>query len=228
MIRKTLIALAIGLATVSGAAVAASTVDSARAGAARKVVQLDGDVVVVSLVAAAGQSVANNVAVERYDASGKRVAWAKDGTWTDAGRGSIVFPNSAWHFTAIRDVQVFKDHVWILADSSTTGADGIAKPTTDLIAFSTDGEFKGGRFNVIRPQPERDVIGAGLVFKAATASGLADELTVVATCPEAGAVGGDRLCLQRYEVWSKDDWYPSFAGKAHDEVQWNLNTALVD
>lgn len=231
MIRKTLIAFAIGIVVTPLAATAASPTVSpspsveaaARPAATRKVVQFGGDVVVVSLAATSGDAGANNIAVERFGASGQPLAWTNPGIWTDTAGARILFPNSAWHFTAVRDVQVHKDHLWILADSATTGADGTVRPTADLLVFSAEGEFKGGRFNVIRPKPGREVIGAGLIFKPA-ADASTDQLTVVATCPEAGGVDGDLLCMQRFDVSSHEGWYPTFGGTAQDEVQWNVRS----
>jgi hypothetical protein len=234
MNRKHLIALACG-ALLAGSAFASTPVSApaaqnSHASAAdsvksRKVVQVGNDVVIVSLVAAPGETAANNVGITRYNAAGEPVAWSKSGSWTDAAGQNIVFPKSAWHFTAIRDAQVFKDHVWILADSATIDSDGQPKHTTDILAFDTSGEFKGGRFNVIRPEVTRDVVGAGMVFSSATGAKGADQLLVVAGCPDFAAASDDRLCVQRYLLSTRDQWYPSFASDGkNEESNWYLKS----
>lgn len=202
---------------------AAATALRAQAPAqSRKVVQIGNDIVVVSLVPAAGTGTADNIGITRYDATGTPLAWGTTGAWNPDGGSDILFPNSPWHFTAIRDVQVFKDHVWILADSTVAGSGGETRRTTDILAFSTRGEFKGGHFNVIRAEPSRNVIGAGMAFTPAAAGEAADRLLVVAACPDDTA-SDDRLCLRRFELATRDAWYPSFAGSAESESRWNLD-----
>ncbi|HUD42254.1 MAG TPA: hypothetical protein VMR06_09710 [Dokdonella sp.] len=203
------------------AAPLASDIPAMATAQVRKVVQVGDDVIVVSLVAADGQTRADNVGITRYGADGTPVAWRSAGAWNPGGGAAIVFPNSAWHFTAIRDVQVFKDHLWVLADSAVVDGDGASRRSTDILTFSTAGEFKGGHFNVIHPGPSQDVIGAGMAFKAAADGEGADRLLVVAGCPEDGQ-SGDRLCLQRFLLSTREDWYPSFAGDGSTQTRWTL------
>ncbi len=220
---KLTLAASIGLlcaGTVQAAPPAHDTTATATA-QARKVVQVGDDVIVVSLVAADGRSRADNVGITRYGADGTPLAWRTAGAWNPDGGAAIVFPNSAWHFTAIRDVQVFKDHLWVLADSATVDGEGATRSSTDILTFSTAGEFKGGHFNVIHPGPSQDVIGAGMAFKAAADGENADRLLVVAGCAEDGKAS-DRLCLQRFLLSTREDWYPSFAGDGSTQTRWTL------
>lgn len=219
------LAASIGLicaGSLQAAPLAPDTSATATAAPSRKVVQVGDDVIVVSLVAADGQRRADNVGITRYAADGTPLAWQTAGAWNPQGGASIVFPNSAWHFTAIRDVQVFKDHLWVLADSASGTADGKTRRSTDILTFSTSGEFKGGHFNVIAPGASGDVIGAGMAFKAAAAGENADRLLVVAGCPDT-AQSDDRLCLQRFLLSTREDWYPSFAGDGSSRTRWNLS-----
>lgn len=217
---KLTLAASIGL-LCAGAVQAASPASDTTTAQARKVVQVGDDVIVVSLVAADGQTRADNVGITRYGTDGTPVAWRTAGAWNPDGGAAIVFPNSAWHFTAIRDVQVFKDHLWVLADSATVDGDGATRRSTDILTFSTAGEFKGGHFNVVHPGSSQDVIGAGMAFKAAADGENADRLLVVAGCPEGGQTS-DRLCLQRFLLSTREDWYPSFAGDGSTQTRWNL------
>lgn len=118
-------------------------------------------------------------------------------------------------------VQVFKDHLWVLADSAIVDGEGTTRRSTDILTFSTAGEFKGGHFNVIHPGPAQDVIGAGMAFKAAAEGESADRLLVVAGCAQDGQAS-DGLCLQRFLLSTREDWYPSFAGDGSTQTRWNL------
>lgn len=220
---KLTLAASIGLLCAAAVQAASSAPDATTPAAAqaRKAVQVGDDVIVVSLVAADGQTRADNVGITRYGADGTPVAWRSAGAWNPDGGAAIVFPNSAWHFTAIRDVQVFKDHLWVLADSAIVDGEGTTRRSSDILTFSTAGEFKGGHFNVIHPGPAQDVIGAGMAFKAAAEGESADRLLVVAGCAQDGQAS-DGLCLQRFLLSTREDWYPSFAGDGSTQTRWNL------
>lgn len=223
MIRHTLFGIAVAgmFATSAFAATdafAASTVS-------RKIVQLGDDVVVVSLVDAAGRGTADNLGIARYDASGQAVGWSQRTSWTDASGQHIVFPNSAWHFTAIRDVQVHKDTLWILVDATHADPAGHVVRKADLLAFDTDGRFKGGRFGVIAADGSRDVIGAGMVFQSSATAG-EDRLLVAAACPDLAGGAEDRLCVQHYRISTTVDGLPAVvADGAHRADNWSLKTA---
>lgn len=223
MIRPILLAFAAAglLATSAFAApesIAAST-------ASRKIVQLGDDVVVVSLVDAAGRGSADNIGIERYDATGQAVGWQQRTSWTDASGQHIVFPNTAWHFTAIRDVQVHKDTLWILVDAAHADPAGHVVRKADLLAFDQDGRFKGGRFDVIATDGSRDVISAGMVFQS-TARSDEDRLLVAAACPDLAGGAEDRLCVQHYRISTTVDGLPAVVADGDlGSDSWSLKTA---
>ena len=223
MIRSTLLGIAVaGLFATTAFAAPDALAASA---ASRKIVQLGDDVVVVSLVDAAGRGSADNVGIERYDASGNRVGWSQHSSWTDATGQHIVFPNTAWHFTAIRDAQVHKGTLWILVDATHADPAGHVVRKADLLAFDQDGGFKGGRFGVIATDGSRDVIGAGMVFQP-SAQGDDDRLLVAAACPDLAGGADDRLCVQHYRVCTTVDGLPAVVADGTPRSDsWSLKTA---
>lgn len=226
MNRKSRIAIAVASVFAASAAFATSPSTAFAETPSRKVVQIGDDVVVIGLVPAPGSSVADNIAISRFTADGEPLSWTQRTSWTDAEGTSIVFPGSAWHFTAVRDVQVFKDHLWILVDSTSTDENGQVSAKSDVLAFDSKGQFKGGRFAVVPASASGDVSGAGMLFQSASNGNDADKLLVAAGCADASAGAADRLCVHRYLLSTENHWYPTIANDgANESATWTLKTA---
>jgi hypothetical protein len=100
----------------------------------------DGSVVAVGLVPASGSTVANNIGLVHYDASGNRTGWPNPtATYASYFNIYITYPNFSTSWVHIADVKVFNNTIYVLADyaSSTTDHD------VHVVAFGVDGHFIG-------------------------------------------------------------------------------------
>jgi len=176
----------------------------------------NGDIIAVGLVPPYNQPDQPNgyfnIGLVRYDATGRRVAWAWNSAYGHYNNEYLIYPGGETsgqlppRFTAVKDLKVFGKRIYVLVDNEPTAGDS----NTHLLVFTDNGADSGrflGHYNMSTAPTIREY-GAGLAVMPGLLTIAPDRLVVAMTQFDAS---GPYVTVRRYIIGGANPVEPDTA-----------------